>query len=253
MPPFNQTPDAPQSFGYKTLWFSIKASDPVLVVDALEFGQATPANWASGLAAACSDSGSETSGSWVFVSPPIHGWVLVTSDGFPYPVTIDAHHDIGRKFDVLFSRLMKRFGDVQFFGSHRVVGFVTWARACGGEPTRIFGFADGDVLANVGEQTAEEAQLGFVNLSGMSPPDACEKIFAAAEEEDLEETRLIASGISPRDALGSVRENNRDPIPDEDDVVDLAGLWSIDPAQLSDQDHPSGLGFAVRLPNNLAQ
>jgi hypothetical protein len=36
-------------------------------------------------------------------------------------------HDIGRKFDVLFSRLTKRFADVQFFGSYRVVSFVAWA------------------------------------------------------------------------------------------------------------------------------
>jgi hypothetical protein len=189
----------------------------------------------------------------VFVSPPVDGWVLAVSAWFPYPVAIDAHHDIGEKFDVLFSRLMTRFGDVQFFGSYRGVGLVTWARALGGAPMRIFGCADGGVLANFGEQTSEEAQLGFANLSGLSPLDAGDKIFAIAGEQGAEKDRLIASGISFRDAQARVRENGRDAIPDETDVTDLAALWSIDPTRLSDQDHPRGLGLAARLPNNLMQ
>jgi hypothetical protein len=160
---------------------------------------------------------------------------------FPYPVAIEAHHDIGRKFDVLSSRLMRQFGDVQFFGSHRVAGLVTWARALGGKPTRIFGFADGDVLANDGDQTAEEAQLGFANLSGLTPGDASDRIFALADERDADERGLIARGIC------------RDPIPDETDVADLAALWSVDPTRLSDQDHPPGLGLAVQLPSDLMQ
>ena len=48
MPSFNQTADRPAPFGYKVLWFALKASDPASVVDALELGEAAPANWASG-------------------------------------------------------------------------------------------------------------------------------------------------------------------------------------------------------------
>lgn len=126
MPSFNQTPDEPGPFGYKVSWFAVKATDPAAVLNALEIGQATPANWATGLAAACPDAvGDER---WVFVSPPVGSWVLVVGTFLPYPTT-ETHHDIGARFDLLFSRLMKRFDDVQFFGSHRVVGFVTWARA----------------------------------------------------------------------------------------------------------------------------
>jgi hypothetical protein len=42
-------------------------------------------------------------------------------------------HDIGRKFDVVFSHLMPRFSDVEFFASYRVVSLVAWARATNGE------------------------------------------------------------------------------------------------------------------------
>jgi hypothetical protein len=43
---------------------------------------------------------------------------------------------------------MKRFDDVQFFGSYRVSDFVTWARALNGKSVRIFAYADSEVLAN---------------------------------------------------------------------------------------------------------
>jgi hypothetical protein len=51
MPSVDQMPDKPVPFGYKVSWFAVKASDRAQVLDALEFGRGTPANWASGLAA----------------------------------------------------------------------------------------------------------------------------------------------------------------------------------------------------------
>jgi hypothetical protein len=249
MPSFDQTPDAPEPFGFKVSWFAVKTSDTASVLDALEFGEATPTNWASGLAAAYGDP--QSSDSWVFASPPVGGWVLVVGRSLPYP-TVETHHDIGGKFDVLFYRLMRRFDDVQFFGSHRVVGFVTWARALNGEPVRIFAYAD-EVMANFGEQTSEEAKLGFANLSGFSPSDALDEMFRIADEQEKEEDILVASGLSRKEARARVRQAGRDAIPDETDVVDLAALWSIDPTRLSDQDHPVGLGLAARLPGNVTQ
>jgi hypothetical protein len=168
-------------------------------------------------------------------------------------VIIEANRDIGRKFDSLFSSLMKRFDDVQFFGSYRVVGFVAWARALKGEPQRVFSYSEADVLANAGEQTPEEAKLGFANLSGLSPSDANHRMSAIAEEQEAEEMRLLASGLSHKEARAKARKNGRHAFPDEEDVVDLAALWSIDPTQLSGQDNPLDLGLVARLPEDLAQ
>lgn len=250
MPSFDQTPDAPKPFAFKVLWFAVKASDPASVLDALELRAATPANWASGLAAAYEDP--QTDDGWVFLSPPVSGWVLAVSSSLPYPAN-ESHHDIGERFDVLFSRLMKRFEDVQFFGSHRVVDFVTWARALNGRPMRIFGFADADVLANFGEQTKEEAKLGFLDIGGLSPSDAADKIFTTFEEQAAERDRLVATGLTYKQASESVRKKGRDAMPNEIDVLDLAALWSFDPRRLSEHDHPLGLGLAARLPENLKQ
>jgi hypothetical protein len=251
MPSFDQTPDKPEPFGFKVSWFAVRASDPASVLDAVELREATPANWASGVAAAYQ--GSREIDPWLFVSPPVSGWVLAVGFWLPYPVAIEANRDIGERFDVLFSRLMKRFDDVQFFGSYRVVGFVTWARAMKGKPLRIFGFGDDGVLANFGEQTPEEAKLGFADLTGLSPPDATDKIFTIEEENFAEMRRLEKSGLSSREARVRVRQNGRVALLDETDVVDLAALWSIDPMRLSDQDHPPGLGLAARLPKHLTQ
>ncbi len=208
-----------------------------------------PANWASGLAAMYGDS--QSSDAWVFASPPVSGWVLVVGSSLPYP-TNETHHDIGRRFDVLFSRLMQRFDDVQFFGSHRVVDFVAWARALNSKPVRIFAFAD-EVMANFGDQTLEEAKLGFANLGGFSPTEALDEIFRIAGEQDAEQDALMASGLSHREARARVLQKGRHALHSETDVVDLAALWSIDPSRLSEQDHPPGVGLAVRLPEDLAQ
>jgi hypothetical protein len=71
MPTFVHTPDTPQGFGYKVMWFSVKTSDPAAIIDALGFGEAIPSNWASGLEAVYARGSWETSGPWVFVSPPV--------------------------------------------------------------------------------------------------------------------------------------------------------------------------------------
>jgi hypothetical protein len=249
MPSFNRTPDKPQPFGFKVTWLALRTSDPGAVVDALGLREATPANWESGLAAVYA---SERDDAWVFVSPPIGGWVLAVSWLLPYP-TVQSHDDAGRKFDGLFSRLMKRFDDVQFYGSHRVVDFVTWARALNGKPVRIFSWtgSEGAVLENIGEQTPEEAKLGMANLTGLSPADAGDEIFRLAEQQSVEQDALVATGFSLREALARVRQNSGSAFPNETDVVELAGLWSIDPLRLSEHDHPLSLGLAARLPENL--
>jgi len=251
MPSFDRTPDKPEPFGYKISWFAVKASDTASVLDALEFREATPANWASGLAAAYTF-GASRHDPWVFASPPVSGWVLVVGFWLPYPASIEPQQEFGRKFDVLFSRLMKQFEDVQFFGSYRVVGFAAWARALKGKSVRIFAYIDGEVVANVGEQTPEEAKLRFADLTGLSPPDARDKIFKISEEQRAEESALVARGLSSREARATVRQNGR-AFPREQDVVELAALWSIDPTQLSKQELPLGLGLAARLPKDWMQ
>jgi hypothetical protein len=242
---FDQTPDKPQAFGYKVIWLALRTSDPQAVVDALELEAATPANWQSGLAAVYEGD------RWVFVSPPLGGWILAIGGSLPYP-TNQVEDDNGRNFDAMFARLMERFDDVQLYGSHRVTDFVTWARALNGHPVRVFSWTgcEGAVLANIGEQTSEEASLRIADLSGLSPADAGEEIFRLAEEQNVEQDALVATGLSVREALEKVRQSSGSAFPDETDVIKLAGLWSLDPLRLSEQDHPPSIGLVARLPQS---
>jgi hypothetical protein len=249
-PQFDQTPDGPNDFGYKVSWFAVRTSDPGSVLDALGLGEATPSNWLSGLDAVFRRSMNEDP--WVFISPPVDGWVFAVSGSWPYPAG-ESHRDFAARFDMLFTRLMKRFDDVQFFGSHRVSDFACWARAVDGEPVRIFAYGDGEVMQNFGNQTAEEAKLRLVDLSGLSPRDACDEIFRVVEEQGQEEEKLVAAGLSHADAVAKVRETGVQGFPDEESVVDLAALWSLHPLELSEQDHPPGVGWVIRLPNDLGQ
>jgi len=247
---FDQTPDKPQPFGYKVSWFAVKAADAASVIGALEIKDAVAANWVSGLAAANPDRFSPEGDRWLFVSPPMNGWVLAVGSWLPYP-TAETLHDIGTKFDRMFALLVTRFGDVQFFASHRVSDYCAWARAVRGTPVRIFAYG-GEVLMNVGDQTQEEAKLGLPDLSGLSLPDAEDKLFSVAEELDSEQERLVETGLSQEEAYQRAYAG-RHVFPNEEDVVELAALWSIDPTRLSEGDHAPGLGLAARLPENMRQ
>lgn len=116
----------------------------------------------------------------------------------------------------------------------------------------MFAYNDGQVLMNFGDQTPEEAKLGLPDLTGLSLSDAEDKLFSIAEELDAEQEKLVESGLSQDEAYERAY-NSRHAFPTEDDVVQLAALWSIDPTQLSEQDHPPGVGLAVRLPEDMRQ
>lgn len=252
---FDSTPDLPRSFGYKVNWFAVRASNSAVVLDALGVVAEAPANWASGIAAAYRWSSSDNAAKWVFASPVVDGWVLLVGTSLPYPInTEDGDHcGIGRAFDLVFERLKSRFEEVQFFGSYRVVGFVAWARSVRGVSERVFSYGDGGVYASIGEQSPEEAMLGFPRLDGLSLSGATDRIFALAEEQHARQDALVASGVPERESMAQSRQGNADAIPGEDDVVALAGLWSVDPAHLDDpgRAQESSVGLVARLPEDL--
>jgi hypothetical protein len=254
-PHFDPTPDLPQPFGYKVNWFAVRASSPEVVLEALGLHAKAPANWASGMAAAYRWSASDDAAKWVFASPVTDGWVLLVGTSLPYPInTEDGDHcGIGRAFEVIFERLKSRFEEVQFFGSHRVVGFVAWARAVRGASERVFGYGDGGVYANIGRQSPEEATLGFPRLDGLSVSDATDRIFELAGAESARQDALVASGVPPRESIVQARQGKASAIPGEEHVVALARLWSVDPTQLGDpaRAHDPGIGLVARLPKDL--
>jgi len=93
----------------------------------------------------------------------------VVGSGLPVPDQRDPKTqgagEVDSRFDVLFAALARQFPEVQFFSSYRVVGLAAWARARAGRIERIFCFADGEVYANTGLQTAEGAGPRSIQLT----------------------------------------------------------------------------------------
>jgi hypothetical protein len=252
---FDRSPDSPEGFGYKTNWFAVKTQDPMLVAKTLALTDLQKANWASGLAAAYSFNSKPEGKKYVFISPPVNGWVLVVGLAMPYPDKRAQGRlaQTDSRFESMFGVLTTSFDEVQFFGSYRVVGFEGWARARLGRIERIFCYVDGEVYENFGPQTPVEKQLKFPDLSAMTPESATAEIFSIAKKREAEEKRLMTSGLSYKEAKKKMAGLQRGPIPTEGDAMAIAGHWSVDPTRLNELKLAPGVGYVAVLPDRLQQ
>ncbi|WP_158851856.1 hypothetical protein [Saccharothrix deserti] len=107
--------------------------------------------------------------------------------------------------------LSTRLGHVQFFQTHRVTGTCAWVLASGGRVSRAYHFDGAGVPLFVGGVTPDETALA-VGTTPESPDD----------------------------------EAWWDTVPGEDDVMALAGRWSVDPTSIEGLE-TDGDGIAGRL------
>ncbi len=201
-------PDAPIAFGYKTSWLAIRSSMAEPVLDALCMNNVQRANWKSGYIAAYKDR--------TFVSPVLEGWVFVVG----HVPALDAG-DANLCWANWMESLAARFSDVQYFGTHRVVGYHAWARYLHGHQQRAFAYLgeSGEILVNCGQPTEGELQLGHKFFDASSPEAESDEYW---ERDDLS-------------------------FPTEDCVMQVAGKWSIDPQTLKDRQHPTEAGWIGTL------
>lgn len=214
-PPLDDTPDQPLAFGLKTCWLAVKTTAPERVLALLKAQDVRRANWQSGIDMAYwAQHGQDREAvGVVFVSPPVQGWVFVVG----MPPLEAAHAPTTQCFEALLASLVAGFPEVQAFASHRGVDYVAWARAVDGQWLRRFAYADGGIMQNEGAQTAEERQLGLIELHG---PAFAEGEFAAW-----------------LDCGGS----------EECMPLQLAGWWSINPEALPGMGVAPGVGRIGRI------
>lgn len=203
------------SFGYKTAWFAIRATDSDAVARALKLGRLTPTPADSAIPAAYREPGK------VFITPAIDGWTLAMCSGFldltdgTLPTFVDKLRTVSAELDT----------EAQFFASHRVVETHAWARAARGQLQRAYCYSGhaGETSIDLGEPTAEEIRLGhcFYNPSS---PDARDDTYW--ERDDLR-------------------------FANEEDVMQVAGLWSVNPS--SHDPMPDGLLADLDMPAALPQ
>ncbi|QDT43744.1 hypothetical protein Pan241w_38480 [Gimesia alba] len=202
------TPDSPIGFGYKMSWLAIKSTNANAVLEAIDIENLQPANWETGNVAAYHGH--------AFVSPPVNGWVLVASNHLP-GLGSETEPD---HLTQLLSSLSLKFGEVQYFSTHRVVGYHAWGRFANGTETRAFAYLGerGEILADRGESDSE-AELGYKYFDPDSPDADSDSYW---EREDL-------------------------CYPDEEHVMEVAGQWSVNPTTLEDLDLPPSVGWIGNL------
>lgn len=130
-------------------------------------------------------------------------------DGWTLAIGVGAFsYACAESFDAL-RELAAHFPSVQFFASHRVSDGYGWARFENGKCLRAYCLLgdQGEVVWDEGGLTQEECALGL---------DA----FPRVGEEWSEETRF----------------------PTEEDMIDLAGAWGIDP-RFETRQYPNGVGI----------
>jgi hypothetical protein len=136
----------------------------------------------------------------LFVTPPLASWTLALGSALFPPDRAEAF------VQPLLERLSRQFGEAQYFCTHRDFELHIWARARKGRLVRGYGWLGqkGLTLWDEGPPTPEERDLGF--------------------------------RFTGRRSTGIQQAPNRDAAhPDEESVMQLASLWSIDPTTLDEE------------------
>ncbi len=183
-------------FGYKIEWLAVRHRGAESVAAVLGLGGLAPAAY---------------SGRWL-ITPPVDGWTLAAS--------IDMEPPADSRFVSWLAGLSASLGEVQYFGTHRVVEYHCWGLASGGVVSRVFGYLGerDEVLRQVGERTPEERALGV----GWVPDDAWWDEWNETEDDDTW------------------------PWPTEETVMRLAGRWSVDPQTFEGAPMPARPWIAER-------
>jgi len=196
-------PDLPVPFGYKCQWMAVRSTDSEEITKRLNLTNIRKANWKTGIRAAYQD--------WIFISPPMNGWTLIIGSSLPDLSEDQNTPDSITSHVVCLSQV---FGEAQYFGNHRIVGYYAWMKAMDGKVTRAFAYLGerGEILVNEGAPTKNEQELQLVY-----------------RDTDI--------------------EANEDEIrfPDEEDVLSIAKAWGVDP-MMEGEGYSPGTGYVGRFP-----
>jgi len=140
----NVEPDSPCPFGYNTCWYAIKNETTQTVIDKLHLKVLRESNWINGIA------GCGSPPHFVFVSPPLDGYVFVIN------INPDDEHEAVKKH-------AGSFGEFQYFGTQRTVEYNAWAKFMDGKIIRSYCYLGerGEITWCEGSITDEEVDLGF--------------------------------------------------------------------------------------------
>lgn len=195
-------PDLPVPFGYKCQWMAVRSTDSEAITKRLNLTDKRRANWKTGIRAAYQD--------LIFISPPMNGWTLIIGSSLP---DLSEDQNSSNSITSHVVSLSQVFGEAQYFGNHRIVGYYAWMKATDGEVTRAFAYLGerGEILVNEGASTKNEQELQLVYRETDS-------------EANEDETRF----------------------PDVEDVLAIAKAWGVDP-MMEGESYSPGTGYVGRV------
>ncbi|HEY4417645.1 MAG TPA: hypothetical protein VGO57_18280 [Verrucomicrobiae bacterium] len=129
-------------------WLAVRSVSPESVKEALGLDRAAPCSWTEGL----------KGGHEFFISPRVHGWVIITGVALPNP-----SDDVDATF-LFLQALSRKLGHVQFFYAERFSHHHAWARLDDGCVTRAYAWA-GETVWSQGIETLPEIECD-VKTSG---------------------------------------------------------------------------------------
>ncbi len=188
--------DEPVDFAFKIWWIAVKTNDKNEIAKILELKDIQACNWESGIENAYDD--------MVFITPQIGEWTIAVGRGL---LPGDSKESI-EKLEIILNKLSSKFGEAQFFGSHRIVDFYNWMKSTNGKIDRIYSYSGyyGENIKIYGEPTEVEKNLKLYNSF----------LEEANTDEYLEQEDLVYPG--------------------EDLFLEIAESWSINPSKLSERD-----------------
>jgi hypothetical protein len=124
-----------------------------------------------------------------------------------------------RETEQIIARASQEFGEVQAFATYRVIDYHHWMLAQNGDPIRSFALSGGQVLTDSGEPTPVELSFGWYPLQ-------------VDEEDEGDEEESDEGGDGPN----------------EEDVMKVAGEWSINPQLLGPSTASTGRGVLATAP-----
>lgn len=151
----------------------------------------------------------------IFITPPLDEWILIHGMGLPSPDSKFGNHESVE----LLNFLSNKYGEVFLFGNHRVSSVAFWSKSKNGILNRLYVVADG-IGESIGEPSKLELKWNLIDLTpGVEAPN-----------EDEWDGYLY---------------------PGEDEVIEMAKFWSINPMDISKLQNVEGKGIVGRMNNRL--
>ena len=150
----------------------------------------------------------------IFVTPKLDQWILIHGMSLPTPDSKCGNQECV----ALLNYLSGKFGEAYIFGNHRVSSVAFWSKSINGELERLYVVADG-TGETIGKPSKLEQKWNLIDLTpGVETPS----------EEDWDKYLY----------------------PGEDEVIEMAKYWSINPLEISKLQNVEENGIIGRI-NNL--